>query len=87
MGPAEDGNIDGAHEVHALLIIAGGSAGRGDKCQQQRISGKDRCAGGGLEAPRLAHKQEGNEVSDCDGLQSAAQFNEVRMIQIYGFPD
>ena len=87
VSPSQHSNIDGRHQIRALLIAAGRNARGWDECQQERVPGQDRGADSGLEAPRLAHEQECTKVSDSYRLQRAAQFHQVRMLQIYGFSD
>ena len=69
------------HEINIPTVAAGGDAGHRDERQQKSIEDEDRRANSGLEAPRLSHDEEGREVCDSDGLQCAAQLNQVRMFE------
>ena len=73
----QQGFVDRINQVGALLVGHRAHAGDGNKGQEQQVSDEDRCADDGLEFPRSADQQEGGQGRYCDGLESAAQFDQA----------
>src|SRR5439155_1148603 len=82
---AEERHVHIVDEVVVKLIGPGGYPRRGHQRQQQRVARQDQGRERSLEARRLPDNQESNEVSDGNGLQSAAQLDQIRRAERYRF--